>query len=327
MPSATKGKLEYESSRTLYPMGALTDSGDATTFTSSATLFSRYDGAEPDVRPNGVISGCEVTPHATDNDKVNVAAGKVNIAGVEVTVTAGTVTITRDGSNGYLITSITVNNTPTLGSTAGTANASAHSETRAASGGPPLLATTVVELGQVRTTSTTAAKILASEIKTTLNVHREAANFPTWSEEDSDAQIKFSTALMANHTGPVPKAVHAEYSDPSFSEQIDAVDFVPVEQSNSQNSTSVYNGTVGSTSTSLNQGSFSFFPREGLGVTDALIAEANKRLWFKFFPNRSGSRFVRGNAILGITRAFPADDNVSVACTLSGDKAFTSHAS
>ncbi len=326
MASASKGKLEFESARTLYAMEALTDSGDAKKFTSNATFFSRYDGAEPNVRPNGVVSGCEITPHATDNDKVNVAAGTAYIAGALVTVTAGEVTITRDGSNGYLVTSITVNATPALAAAAGTANASAHSETRAASGGPPLVATTVVELGQVRTTSITAAKILASEIKTTVNTHRESAFFPVWTEDDADASITFNTALMQNHTGPVGKDVYAEYSDPQFSEQIDAVDFVPVEQSNTQNSTSVYNGTVGSNATSLNQGGFTFYPREGLAVTDALVAEANKNLWFRFYPNRSGSRHVRGQGILGITRSFPADDNVSVVCTISGDRAFTSHA-
>lgn len=326
MPSASKGKLEYESSRTLYAMGALTDSGDTTTFTSSAALFSRYEGSEPDVRPNGVISGCEITTNTT-NDTVSISAGTVYVAGAEVSVTAGTQAITRDGSNGYLITSITVNGSGTLAATAGTAHASAHSETRAASGGPALLATTVVELGQIRTTSITAAAILSSEIKTTRNVHREDAFFPGWTENDNDGSITFVAALMENHTGPVPKVVSAEYSEPQFSEQIDAVDFVPVEQSNTQNSTSVYNGSVGSSSTSLNQGSFTFYPREGNGITDPLITEKDKNLWFKFFPKRSGTRHLKGKGILGVTRSYPADNNISVACTISGDKAFTEHAS
>lgn len=321
MPSASKGKLEYESSRTLHAMHALTDSGDATKFTSNATLFSRYDGAQPDVRPNGVVSGLEIAPHA-DNDKVSISAGTAYIAGVLVTIAAGTATITRDGSNGYLISSITVNDSGTFAAAAGTANASAHSETRAASGGPPLVATTVIELGQVRTTSITAAKILASEIRTTRNTHREDAFSPAWTENDSDASISFNAALMQNHTGPVGKAVHAEYNDPQFSEQIDAVDFVPVEQSNTQNSVSVYNGSVGSVSTSLNQGSFTFYPREGVGITDQLVTEKNKQLWFRVYPNRSGTRHFIGNAILGITRSYPSDNNISVSCTLSGSEAF-----
>lgn len=326
MASADTGKLEYESARTLYAMAAITDSGDQKKYTTSATFFSRFAGAEPDVRPNGVISGCELTP-GSSNDEVDISAGEVYLAGAKVTVSAGTVAVTRDGSNSHKIISITVSAAGALAEAGGTAHASAHSETRAASGGPALIATNLVEIGQVRVTSITAAKLTAAEIKTTLNVHREGAFFPAWTEDDASAEINFNVALMQNHTGPVAKVVQAEYSDPSFSEQIDAVDFVPVTETSNQGSTQVYNSSVGNVTKSLSQGGFTFYPREGVGVTDALMDLDGKELWFKFFPKRAGTRHTRGKGVLGVTPTYPAGDNISVACTISGSQKFTYHAS
>lgn len=89
MPSAARAKLEYEAARTAYAQEALTDSGDETTFTSNATYFSRYEGEEPVVRPNGVVSGLVITPSSTA-DTVNISAGTIYYNGAEYTIAAGT---------------------------------------------------------------------------------------------------------------------------------------------------------------------------------------------------------------------------------------------
>ena len=71
-------------------MSALTNSGDETTFTSGASLWSgKVPGYAPVVRPNGLLTGGAVTVHAT-NDKVTVAALTCNLQGVVTSVAAGT---------------------------------------------------------------------------------------------------------------------------------------------------------------------------------------------------------------------------------------------
>ncbi|PLX00485.1 MAG: hypothetical protein C0591_01075, partial [Marinilabiliales bacterium] len=74
MPNAKNALTYLESGRTLVDFTAMTDSGDSTVFTVSDLIFSGKSGFEPDVRPNGVVSGSDlVTTHAT-NDTVTIAA-------------------------------------------------------------------------------------------------------------------------------------------------------------------------------------------------------------------------------------------------------------
>ena len=73
MSTAENAKLQYEAGQNATAMSALTNSGDETTFTSGASLWSGKSGYAPVVRPNGLLTGGAVTVHA-DNDKVTVAA-------------------------------------------------------------------------------------------------------------------------------------------------------------------------------------------------------------------------------------------------------------
>ena len=127
------------------------------------------------------------------------------------------------------------------------------------------------------------------------------------------------SAVPANHVGDVGKAVYAAYATPIFGEITLASDFTPPETTNSVTSTQIYGTTLGSTSSTLGQGSFTAFLNDG--VTDALVTLKNEVLWFRFFPNKFASANILSQGKLGISRTFPAGDNIQAACTISASEA------
>lgn len=320
MATAENAKLQYEAGQTSTSMTALTNSGDETTFTSAASLWSKRAGYVPVVRPNGLLTGGAITPSAT-NDVVNVAALTLNLNGVVSAVSAGTATITRGASTDtHNITSITVNSSGAITAVSGT-DGTAFSETRAAAGGPPLIAVDSVEIGQVRTTSVSAGLITTAEIFTVAGTHTERADYPLYNINYSAGSVTFLQALPEIHTGPTPKKVFASYAAPIFSDIQLASDFVPPETTHSVTSTQVYGTTLGSTSATLNQGSFTAYLQDG--VADALVQLKNEDLWFKFFPDRYKSPYLLTQGKLGVSRTFPAGDNIQAACTISATERAT----
>lgn len=321
MPTAESAKLQYEAGQSSTAMTLLTNSGDETTFTSAATLWSRRSGFAPVVRPNGLLTGGVITPHASDNDKVNVAALTLNLNGVVTTVNAGTATITRGvSSDTHSITSITINSSGSIAAVAGT-DGTAFSETRGAAGGPPLIAVDSVEIGQVRTTSVSAGLVVASEVFQVVGTHQERADFPLFNINYGSGSVTFLSALPEIHTGPVPKRVYASYAAPIFSDVQLASDFVPPETTHSVTSTQVYGTTLGSSSSTLNQGTFTAYLQNG--VSDALVSLKNQELWFRFYPDRYAAPYILAQGKLGIARTFPAGDNIAAACTISASAAAT----
>ena len=321
MATAENAKLQYEAGQTAYSMSALTDSGDATIFTSSATLFSKKSGYAPDVRPNGLITGGGVIPAVSGtNDLVDVAALTCYLAGVKTTVAADTdVAITRGVSTDtHNITSITVNSSGAIAAVSGT-DGTAFSETRGAAGGPPLIPVGSIEIAQVRTTSVTAAPITEAEIFAVVGLHQERYDYPIFDVKYAEAQVEFASALPLIHTGGVPKKVYASYADPIFSDISLASDFTPAETSHSVSSTQVYGGTLGSSSSSLGQASFTAYLGDGIG--DALVTLKNETLWFKFYPDRYKTPYMLTQGKLGISRTFPSGGNIEASCTISAETA------
>jgi len=319
MANAENAKLQYEAGQTSQAMSALTDSGDATVFTSTASLFSKKSGYAPDVRPNGLITGGAVTPAVSaTNDKVDVAALTCYLAGIKTTVAADTdVSITRAvTTDTHSITSITVDSTGAIAAVAGT-DGTAFVETRGAAGGPPFIPVGSIEIAQVRTTSNTAGLVTADEIFSVVGVHQERYDYPIHSIDYSTGKIEFASALPLIHTGSVPKKVYASYAAPIFSDISLASDFVPAETSHSVSSTQVYGSTIGSSSSSLGQSSFTAYLNDGVG--DALVGLKNETLWFKFFPDRYKTPYILTQGKLGIARTFPSGDNVQAACTISAE--------
>jgi len=318
MATAENAKLQYEAGQTSYAMSALTNSGDETTFTSSATLWSGKSGFAPIIRPNGVLTGGAVTTHAT-NDTVTVAALTCNLQGVVTSVNAGTATISRGVTTDICrITSITINSSGAIAAVAG-ADHTAFSATRGADGGPPLIPVDSIEIAQVRVGSVTAAAVASSEIFQVVGTHLERADFPLWDVDYGAGSVTFLDALPEIHTGPVCKKVYASYASPIFADVALASDFVPPETSHSVSSTQVYGTTLGATSSTLGQGSFTAYLNTG--VSDALVILKNATLWFKFFPDRYASPYILCQGKLGISRTFPAGDSLQAACTISASEA------
>lgn len=331
MATAENAKLSYEAGQQATAMTLLTDSGDHITFTSAASLWSGRAGYTPVVRPNGLLTGGAITvDNAGANNKVDIAALTCNLAGVVTSVSAGELTITRGvSSDTHCITSITVDNSGALAAVAGT-DGTAFSETRGAAGGPPYIPVGSIEIGQVRTTSVTAAPVVASEIFQVVGTHTERADFPLYDinygptvvdgvQTKAGGSISQYAASPLIHTGDTAKRVYASYASPIFADISLASDFVPPETSHSVSSTQVYGATLGSTSSTLGQGSFTAYLQNG--VTDALVTLKNAVLWFKFYPDRYASPYVLAQGKLGIARTFPAADSLAAACTISAEKA------
>jgi len=318
MPTAENAKLQYEAGQASAAMAALTDSGDKTTFTSGASLWSGRSGYAPVVRPNGLLTGGAITPTAVNN-QVSVAALTLNLNGVVTSVNAGTLLATRGLTTDICcITSLTVNSSGVLTAVAGTDH-TAFSEVRGDPGGPPFIAVDSVEIGQVRLGSITAAVVAAAEIFTVVGVHRETADYPLHAINYNGGSVTFDSALPASHTGSVAKKVYASYASPIFADVSLASDFVPPETAHSVASVQVYGSTIGSTASTLNQGTFTAYLQNG--VSDGLVALKNANLWFKFFPDRYQSRYILAQGKLGIARTFPAGDSIQAACTVSASSA------
>lgn len=84
----------------------------------SGKIFQMDADHMPDLRVDGVVSGCEVTSLSADN--VEVAAGVAYVAGVEVIVNAdASNTVTRPASGKYAVYAITVSSAGSLAITKG----------------------------------------------------------------------------------------------------------------------------------------------------------------------------------------------------------------
>jgi hypothetical protein len=316
--SNENSRLDYESGVTPTAMSALTDSGDRTNFTSAAALFSESTGNSPDIRPNGLLTGGAVIPAVSlTNDLVDVAALTCYLAGVNTSVSAATdETIARAATDVASISSITIDNAGAVAIVKGTDSADAtFVETRAAAGGPPLIPTDSIEIAQVRTTSNTAAAITAAEIFNTIGTHTETSSFPVFTGNNALGEVDFDVALPAIHTGAVAKAVFASYAAPVFTEQSFANDFVPSETSYSVSSEQVYGATVGASSSSLGQGSFTAILSNG--ITDNIVGRKGENLWFRYFQDKNKLPHILDQGKLGLSRTFGASDNPKVSCTIS----------
>ena len=320
--------LRYESGQTAYAFEEMTDSGDQTTFSASFSPISRAAGATAAICPYGIKTGFAITP-GSSNDEVDVAAGTLCAPGMtgadadgDVSVSAASgISITRGlTTDTHNITSITVDSTGTVTAVSGT-DSTAFSETRGAAGGPPLIPVGSVEIGQVRTTSVTAAIVLSSEIYQVPGLHQERSDYPVYDINYATGEITFVDALPTIHTGTVPKKVYIKGYTPLFAPIPKAYDWVPAESTYSINSQDTYDGPVGSSSSSLNQATFSAVLQDG--ITDNFVSKKGDNLWFEFRPDRDltvPKQLTQG--IFGISRTFPAGGGSNTAsCTVTPEDA------
>lgn len=314
MATNENARLQYEVDRTSYPMAALTAASDALSYAGAAAPWSARSGYAPVVLPNGLLSGGTVTPAGTNN-VVNIAALSLNLNGVVTAVAGSTLTASRGASsNTHCITSLTVDSTGALAAVAGTAS-TAFSETRGAAGGPPYIPVGSVEIGQVRLTSVTAGLVTAAEIFVTPGTHVERADTPLYEVDSLTGKVNFYSAVPKIHTGDTPKKVFASYATPTFADVALASDFVPPTNTYSVSSTQYYGATRGSTSKTLNAGSFTAALNDGL--TDPLLAMEGENIWFKFYQDRARSAHELCQGRLGIARTFVVANEPQAACVIA----------
>ena len=332
MPLADNAILYYEAGQSLTSSIALTDSGDHLVFNAADNLWSDKSGYNPDVKPNGVLTGLVVSPATSGtNDLVDLSSGTLNLNGVETTITADTDLICLRGATTDIcrINSITITSAGAVAVVSGV-DSTAFSETRGAAGGPPWIPTGSVEVAQVRLSAIANAAVLATEIKAIPNTHREMATFPTYETNFSTVEsgvlgyagVTFNSALMAAHsddTGTTikTKKVYAQYYEPEFAQIPKSSDFKRPANSKSVSSTQIYGGAIGSVSTSLGQGSFKAYLNDG--VTDGLLSEEGNKLWFKFKPDRLKSPYVLCQGYLGVVEQYPAGSSIMADCTISAE--------
>jgi hypothetical protein len=338
MSTAENAKIQYESGQDLVSFVALTDEGDHKDFRSADPLWSNRAGYEPDVKPNGLATGGAVSAAASgSNDVVDVAALTCYLAGTLTTVAADAdLSITRptggSPANSHNKSSITITSAGAIAVVKGT-DGTAFSATRGAAGGPAWIPTGSIEIAQVWLSSATPAAITADEIKSVIGTHCERYDYPTWTEKRLGnvvngvidcAGILFASALALIHsddagTTKAGKKVYAQYYEPIFTDVPKSSDFVPPETSHSVSSKQIYGSTLGSSSSSLGQGSFTAYLEDG--ISDGLLGLKNETLIFKFFQNRlNATPYILAQGKLGISRSFPAGDQITAACTLSAEE-------
>jgi len=331
---ASNAKIQYESGQDLVAFVALTDQGDHKDFQSADALWSNRAGYEPDVKPNGLATGGAVSIAASGSDGVvDVAALTCYLAGVLTSVEAVADKGVARPTSSHVKYSITVAANGSISAVKGV-EGSAFSTTRNAAGGPPLILNDSIEIAQVWLSSSTPEAILATEIKQVIGTHCERYDYPTWEEVRynveggviGNAGVEFASALPLIHdvTGspytPIPKAVYAQYYEPAFTDVPKSDAFVPPETNNSVSSKQIYGMTLGSSSSSLGQGSFTAYLQDG--ISDGILALKNVVLFFKFFQNKLNSTpYLLMQGKLGIARTFPAGDQITAACTISAETA------
>lgn len=319
--------VRYESGQTSYSFEEMTNSGDNTTFSASFAPMSRASGFAPTLAAYGLKTGGAIVP-GSSNDEVDVAALTVVAPGMSgadsdgvVSVSADTVSITRGlSSDTHNITSITVNSSGAIVAVSGT-DSTAFSETRGAAGGPPFIPVGSIEIGQVRTTSVTAAAVASGEIYQVPGLSVERSDYPTYEVNYATGEVTFNDSLALIHTGGVPKKVYVDGATPLFAPVPKASDWTPAEATYSISSQDTYDGPIGSSSSSLGQASFNAVLNDG--ITDNFVALKGQNLWFEFRPDRDATlpkQLTQG--IFGISRTFPAGGgSVSASCTVTPTEA------
>lgn len=338
MATSKDAKVEFELGQQVVDYTAMTDSGDHMVhYLSGATVFSGQSGYEPDIRPNGIVTGRNLlSTHATNN-LVTVGAFTAYSKGVLYSVSSTTATVVRAATDVAKICSICMDEDGAIEVVEGADSASTvFSETRGAAGGPPSIPVDSVEIGQVRVTTNTAGTIDSDEIFQVVGNHTERFDYPVWNTNNigdgdaadtpsqKNAYIEFSSALPLIHGATATSAatgykqVYAKVYTPIYAEQSRAFDFVPAEKSHSVSSQQVYNDTVGSVSSSLGQASFSALMSDN--ITDALIQQKNKIVTVRHYPDRNKSAYTLTQGTLGTARTFPAGSQNQASCTISCER-------
>jgi hypothetical protein len=323
MAIASKAQIKIEMNRTLMPLAVMTKQTNTDYIYPGVSLWSQYEVASPDIRPNGVASGLNITPTSGTNNSVSISAGTVYLGGVLTTVSEDDAAVTRATTGTHLISSITITSVGAIAVIAGT-ESTAFSESRGVAGGPPWIPSGSIEVGQVRLTSATAGVVVLAEIYANINQHREHYDYPGWDvyslgNADIAAFIRFYEQPVAIHSDDsgvtqAAKKIYAQVYEPSLIAIGKSSNFVPGEKTWSFSSQSIYDGTVDSESASKTQGTFDVYLNDG--ITDSFLSVCRDNVCvIKFYPDKTKTAYRLEQGRIGVSRSYPSDGAIMATCT------------
>ncbi len=228
LPSGTNFLLKVESGFTVKPYEAMADTGNHQLFSCTGTRFSLCESDEagidrrPAVTPDGVMNGCFVAPAISGMaNAIDLSAGTLLIGGARINIAGSAgVAFARPATGFCRTVSITLTNLGAVAVVAGV-DGTAFSITRGAAGGPPWIPVGSIEASTVRLTAT--AGPLG---ETDISFAPEYSHAPEYTLLPYSASVRFSAPLAAIHTGAVPRAVWATWSEPVMA-VMDAIHFRP----------------------------------------------------------------------------------------------------
>lgn len=311
-------KIEVEIKRTKVSMVILTQSSSAQEYTSGAKYWSNQGTFAPDIKVNGVLSGFEMTP-STTADTVDIAAGESNLNGVQTTKSSGSLAITRPITNPFKISSVTLTSANVFAEVEGSEDVSAFSTVRGATGGPPLIPTDSIELGQVFMDSTGSAVFVASELSQVVNDTQEVATFPNFTIDFENGLINVPLGYEKIHTGSIARAVYAEYHTAGFLELERVSNVVLPNNSRAVASDATNSGPIGNVTSSVNAGSLTIIGTDG--VTEPAILINDQNVWVRVFPDKNMLPHTDVQAFWNAVPTFDAAANLNLAVTLTAEKA------
>lgn len=333
--TGANASIEVELGNTFYPMAELTSVSSPTAdvdkkFLTSAIYMSDLEALQPEVRLDGVLSGCSITPGSADSS-VDVSAGEYYIAGVKYSLTANTVTaLARPATSGQVIvTSLTVDNAGAVTKTPAAEGVA--TATRGSNGGPPFLPVGEVLIGYVTITTVAAAVVTVSEID---SQSKERAAIPSakinyhdglGSNPQNVGIIEMANVLSKIHAataagpGTACRKVFAAYSAALFEEIPDTKDF-KFDEDISTYKSKAYRDDAEETAmgTPSWSGGFSAYFKT---VEDILGLIKNSKRWIKHYPDASLTAHWVGRAVIKVGRETPVENTLSASVSLEGSGA------
>lgn len=315
--TSKKGKLMLEAGQQAVLNETLT-TNDNIVYSAQNLLFSRATGKEIDVKVSGVLTGGVITATGVNNE-VSISSFTANVLGATISVNTATLTATRAITDTHIINSVIYNATNSQVEILAGSEGTSFSEVRGAAGGPAYIPDDgSIELGQVRFSTQAAAPVASNEIFQVDNVHREIGT-DVYTVDYFKGQLTFSAELPAIHTGDVSKkVVLAQYYTPIFTELPNCAAYKACENTYSTTSTPVYNGSLGSTSESLNAGSFTYYGDDL--INDLVVKASGDNRFVKFYPDRNRPQYNLSQGIISIDRTWGEDANNQVDATINPEQ-------
>jgi hypothetical protein len=318
MPNTENGRMKVESGVTPFAIQELTQNAGGTQYASGESLWSNNGTKKPVVRVNGIISGGEITPGASD-DEVDIAAAVVNLNGVVVTVPSATLSAVRaTPTDTHKITSIVVDSGTEIYAVVTGSDDTAFDEARGATGGPPYIPIDEIEIGQVRLSSNVAGPVTESEIFQIPEVHQELASFPGFSIDFRIGAVIPDEAYVASHTGDVRRKVYASFNTATLTNlfRVQAVTMPNTTRSITSEATT--DGAVASSTSTLNNGSFTMVASSG--ITDLILQLKDQLLWVQWQPDRFKAENHKVQGFVNPVVTFGPDSNTSIAITITPEE-------